>query len=121
MAKELLSWTCPQCGKVITSLYPHQFAQNKKAHLETHEENTEKGALKMFKTIDEETKAVQIPTFLCRKVNQAKMTDAANQVIDLLRKQLKLKPYECFYVVQVLYKEFPMNLLRVADKEATKA
>jgi DNA-directed RNA polymerase subunit N (RpoN/RPB10) len=41
MAKELLSWTCHKCGKVITSLYPRQLEQNKKAHLETHAEATD--------------------------------------------------------------------------------
>lgn len=37
MAKELLSWTCPNCGKVITSLYSRQLTQNVKAHMEKHE------------------------------------------------------------------------------------
>lgn len=32
MAKELLSWTCPHCGKVITSLYQRQLDQNAKQH-----------------------------------------------------------------------------------------
>ena len=32
MAKELLSWTCPKCGKLITSLYPRQLAQNRSQH-----------------------------------------------------------------------------------------
>lgn len=32
MAKELLSWTCPKCGKLVTSLYPRQLDQNRKAH-----------------------------------------------------------------------------------------
>lgn len=32
MAKELLSWTCPKCGKVITSLYQRQLDQNVKQH-----------------------------------------------------------------------------------------
>ena len=41
MAKELLSWTCPVCGKVITSLYEGQLKQNRKAHELTHEEKTE--------------------------------------------------------------------------------
>lgn len=30
-----LSWTCPQCGKTITSLYQRQLDQNKKAHLDS--------------------------------------------------------------------------------------
>ena len=38
MAKELLSWTCPVCGKLITSLYEGQLKQNKKQHELTHEE-----------------------------------------------------------------------------------
>jgi hypothetical protein len=34
MSENLLTWTCPQCGKVITSLYQRQLDQNKKAHLD---------------------------------------------------------------------------------------
>ena len=40
MAKELLSWTCPVCGKTITSLYQRQLDQNIKQHELTHEEKT---------------------------------------------------------------------------------
>lgn len=36
MAKELLIWTCPQCGKVLTSLYQKQLDNNKAVHLLTH-------------------------------------------------------------------------------------
>lgn len=31
-------YTCPKCGKTITSLYPRQFEQNKTAHMLTHKE-----------------------------------------------------------------------------------
>jgi len=36
MAKELLSWTCPKCGKLITSLYSRQLYQNRMQHEATH-------------------------------------------------------------------------------------
>lgn len=42
MAKELLSYTCPVCGKVITSLYQRQLDQNKKQHEQTHVECVQK-------------------------------------------------------------------------------
>jgi len=29
---EILKWKCPNCGKVIVSLYPNQFQQNKVQH-----------------------------------------------------------------------------------------
>jgi len=34
---KVLSWTCPICGKEITSLFERQLAQNKKQHELTHE------------------------------------------------------------------------------------
>jgi len=36
---EVKTWECPKCGKVITSIYERQLEQNKKAHLESHEES----------------------------------------------------------------------------------
>ena len=42
MARELLTWTCSRCGKTITSLYQRQLDQNKKAHLDKHEEDYRK-------------------------------------------------------------------------------
>lgn len=46
-------------------------------------------------------------TLFYRKIDQAKMSSAADRVIDLLRKELKLEPYECYFVVENLYKSFP--------------
>lgn len=34
---KVLSWTCPVCGKVITSLFERQLNQNQKAHLDSHD------------------------------------------------------------------------------------
>lgn len=31
-ATEQMDWTCPKCGKLITSLYPRQLAQNRSQH-----------------------------------------------------------------------------------------
>lgn len=50
-------------------------------------------------------------TLMWRKIDQKKMTEATNRVIDLLRKELKLEPYECYFVIQTLYKEFPLDTL----------
>ena len=36
MAKELLIWTCPVCGKVLTSLYQKQLDNNRAVHSLTH-------------------------------------------------------------------------------------
>jgi hypothetical protein len=46
-------------------------------------------------------------TLVYRKVDPAKMELACNDVIDLLRKTLKLEPFECYYVIETLYKSFP--------------
>jgi hypothetical protein len=35
---EVLTWICPICGKEIKSIYKRQLEQNKKAHMQTHEE-----------------------------------------------------------------------------------
>lgn len=34
---EVKTWVCPKCGKQISSIYPRQLEQNKKAHLDSHE------------------------------------------------------------------------------------
>lgn len=43
MAKELLTYTCPKCGKVITSLYQRQLDQNRKQHELSCVERQDKG------------------------------------------------------------------------------
>lgn len=32
MAQQIYNWTCPKCGKKITSLFRRQLEQNKEAH-----------------------------------------------------------------------------------------
>lgn len=41
MEQEIKKWTCPTCGKEISSLYEKQLEQNKKSHLSTHGEEDE--------------------------------------------------------------------------------
>jgi hypothetical protein len=53
------------------------------------------------------TKELLKKTLVCRKVDSAKMELACNEVINMLRRTLKLEPFECFYVIETLYKTFP--------------
>jgi len=36
---EILKWKCPECDKVIESIYKLQFKHNKKQHIESHKRN----------------------------------------------------------------------------------
>ena len=55
-------------------------------------------------------------TLFCRKIDGEKMMFACDAVIDLLRKKLKLEPWECFFVVENLYKTFPREDLLSSRK-----
>ena len=41
------------------------------------------------------------------KGEKEKLTNACNRVIDLLRRELNLEIWECYFVVHVLNDEFP--------------
>lgn len=48
----------------------------------------------------------------CNQAKKDKLANATDRVIDLLRKELKLEPYECLLVVKTLYREFPLESLK---------
>ncbi len=47
------------------------------------------------------------PFLFCRTVNKPKMENATNKVINLLRKELGLEPWECYFVLDTLIKSIP--------------
>ena len=36
MADKIFEWKCPECGKIIKSIYPNQFRYNKEQHMRSH-------------------------------------------------------------------------------------
>jgi hypothetical protein len=51
-------------------------------------------------------------TLFSRKIDQAKMDIACTTVINLLRQGLGLEIWECYFVIETLYKSFPKEDLK---------
>lgn len=61
-------------------------------------------------------------TFFVRhldKTKQKQLSNACNEVIELLRVDLSLKQWECYFVVKTLYDSFPME--GIVDEDVLKA
>ena len=71
----------------------------------------------MFESDEERRKDLEktdVQMIFWRSFNSAekdKLSNATNRVIDVLRKELKLEPFECLIVVRTLYQEFPLASL----------
>jgi len=39
---EIYEWTCPECDKIIKSIYKKQFEYNKEQHINSHKKNVRK-------------------------------------------------------------------------------
>lgn len=68
-----------------------------------------------FESLEEERQKVK--TLFYRKINPEKMEQATSRVIGLLRKTMKLEPWECWFVIDTLYKSFPKESAFVLRKE----
>ncbi len=66
-----------------------------------------------YKGPSEESQKISKAIFYRKVDDKTKVIlDAAcRRVIDVLRKELKLEPWQCYFVVETLYKEFPKENL----------
>lgn len=71
-----------------------------------------------FESLEEERRTAK--TLFYRKVDPEKMERATSGVIDLLRKTMKLETWECWFVIDTLYKSFPKESAFVANEEMKK-